>query len=207
MSTILTSTALNARGKLRFEPMQVEQGELLLISGQSGCGKSTLLRLCNGSLLPDSGEITFKGKLLSQYAPLELRRDVLLVLQRVYLMQGSIEENFESFYQLCSLPVPSKEKREQYLKLCCFSGDESQLCSALSGGEQQRVYLAIMLSFEPSICLLDEPTASLDPQTATQFMHNLKHWMTEKDITTLMVSHDTSLQSFADRVLNLMPSS
>ncbi len=200
---ILQWSALQARGKLHYGAGELHQGEIVMIQGSSGCGKSTLLRLLNGSLVPDVGEIHYKGENVRSLAPLPLRHDISLILQRTYLMAGSVEDNFKSFYEYRDLSAPSSQFMQRYLHLCCYTGELGTASTQLSGGEQQRVFLAIMLSFSAPIILLDEPTAALDHTTSHLLFQQLKDWVRESKTSLIFVSHDSSLACFADRIITI----
>ncbi len=204
---MLQWSAMQAYGTLSYEAGTLAQGEAVMIQGASGSGKSTLLRLLNGSLLPDSGDIIYEGKDIRLHNPLELRRSISLILQRIYLTAGSVEENFASFYSYRALAAPSQDEMRSYLDLCCYEGELDTAVTQLSGGEQQRVYLAIMLSFEPPIIFLDEPTAALDEATSHKLLQNITKWVQERAASLVFITHDSSLAAFASRVLHISPKS
>ena len=178
---------------INYPDINIRAGEITFISGESGCGKSTFLSLLNGTRDDYQGTIHYKGGDLRTYDPLTLRQDVLLVSQSTYLFGGTIMENFAIFYGYRNLPTPSAETMECYLKLCSIFMPLSTHCQNLSGGEKQRVYLAIFLSFGAQTFLLDEPTAALDDQNAHTILSNICQFCVNKNITLVVVSHNIAL--------------
>lgn len=151
-----------------------------------------------------SGSIAYNGQQLENYKPIELRRQVLLVSQLAYLFDKSIKENFEEFYTYRNLPVISDDEINEYLKICCINFTIDSSCSNMSGGERQRVYLAICISFLPKVLMLDEPTSALDDKNAKAVLQNIKDFSIQNDITLIVVSHNNSLaSSFADNIITL----
>lgn len=190
--------------KINYDSIEIFSNQTSFIIGGSGTGKSTLLHLLNATISPESGEILYEKKPLEQWDTLELRREVLLVSQQIYLFDGTIEENFERFYKYRKTPLPSKEKFRYYLALCMADFPLDTLCAKLSGGERQRVYLAIFLSFQPKVLLLDEPTSALDDKTASELFENLIALRKEKENTIIVVSHDQQLkEQFAEEIIRI----
>jgi putative ABC transport system ATP-binding protein len=187
---------------IRYTSINILSEEVTFIQGESGCGKSTLLKLFNATLTPDSGEILYQGTNLDNLDTITLRQEVMLVSQSVFLFSGSIKDNFREFYRYRGKVIISNEEMERFLRLCCSEFSLDTICDTMSGGERQRVYLAIFLSFLPKVLLLDEPTSALDGRTAKELMTNLTGYCKEQHITLVVVSHDTTLaKEYADHII------
>jgi putative ABC transport system ATP-binding protein len=157
------------------------------ILGPSGSGKSTLLRLLNRLADPDGGTISYRGRPLSTYDPLALRREVALVPQLPALLQGSVESNLAYAARLAG--------RELDVARCLrlaglgpeFAGRD---VAKLSVGEQQRAMLGRALAQEPEVLLLDEPTSALDHAARDAIEAALAELRRELEISIVLVSHD-----------------
>lgn len=187
-----------------YPEINIEEGETVFVTGESGCGKTTLLRLLGGLLSPDRGVIEYKGADISALNPVKHRRDVLLVNQNVFLFEGTIEDNFREYYSYREEKCPEKDEIRKYLEVCCVPFGAEDKCDNMSGGEKQRVFEAVCLSFMPKVLMLDEPTSALDEKNSRQLMENIKAFCKENGITLIVVSHDGSVtQEFADRIIAL----
>lgn len=203
LQPILTTRDLSFAG-IRYPDIAFQRQEINVICGPSGCGKSTLLRLCNRTLVPATGQICLDGQDIRTCDPLQLRRNVLLAGQEVFLFEGSIADNFRQFYALRELPEPPQSGMRRFLALCACPLSTDSPCGALSGGERQRVFLAVCLSFVPRVLLLDEPTSALDGDTARRFMTNLRDFAAQHGMSVILVSHDRELAArFAGNLLEL----
>ena len=204
MDSILSISGLSFQDMIYYPDLQIETNQPTFITGPSGSGKSTLLRLFNGTLTQSSGEIYYNGKDTMQLDTIQLRKEILLVGQSVFLFEKSIRENFMEYYRYREEKAPSDEQMRSILEICCVDFPLEKDCTSMSGGEKQRVYIAIFLSFLPKILMLDEPTSALDAHNGFQLMNNLLAFCKEKQITTIVVSHDGSLtQQFAHSVFTI----
>jgi len=196
---LFTLENVNYLDILQYPDLIISAGKTTFLCGESGTGKSTLLRLCNGTLSPTVGEVSYLGKRITDYDPISLRRDVLLVGQSVYLFDQSIADNFKEYYTYRDLPAPDAETMRDYLHICAAPFPLESMCQTLSGGERQRVFLAIHLSLKPNVLLLDEPSSALDEKTAETLMGNIKSHCEAKGISLVVVSHDKGLAAiYAD---------
>jgi putative ABC transport system ATP-binding protein len=174
------------------------------VCGESGCGKSTLLKLFNGTASADGGEVLYRGKPVEGYDPVELRREVLLCGQAAYLFAGNVRDNFAEYYRYRDLPCPADNVIQSFLETCAARFPLDAPCATMSGGEGQRVFAAICLSFRPSVLLLDEPTSALDDETAVAAMTGISAFCRENGIALVVVSHNRALaERFAGNVLTL----
>lgn len=203
MQPILSTHDLSFAG-IRYPDTAFQRQGINIICGPSGCGKSTLLRLCNRTLVPDTGQVCLDGRDVRTCDPLQLRHDVLLAGQEIFLFDGSIADNFRQFYALRDISEPQQGGMRRFLDLCACRLPVDCPCGTLSGGERQRVFLAICLSLVPRVLLLDEPTSALDSDTACRLMTNLRDFAAQHGMSLLVVSHDRELTSrFADTLLEL----
>ncbi len=199
--TLKTVTFLDA---VTYPDINIQPDTATFITGESGCGKSTLLKLLNGSAKPTSGMVTYCGKDINHCDPVKHKREVLLAGQNVYLFDDTVANNFKTFHAYRELPAPQPEDVALYLRTCCAEFPLDSLCTTMSGGERQRIYLAICLSFMPRVLMLDEPTAALDDATAFRFFKQVKAFAQENNITLLTVCHNQALaQAFADHLIVL----
>lgn len=189
---------------IRYPALSFTANTFTFITGRSGCGKSTYLKLLNRLIIPAKDTIFFKDIPIENYDILDYRRKVLLIPQNVYLLPGSIIDNFSFYYENREEPLPNEETLKYYLSLCCIAKPLSENCDHLSGGERQRIFLAIFLSFTKDVVLLDEPTAALDEKTSALLMKNLRSFCAENQITAICVSHNQALvENFADNIIKL----
>lgn len=203
LQPILTTHDLSFAGT-RYPDITFQRQGINVICGPSGCGKSTLLRLCNRTLVPTTGQVCLDGRDVRSLDPLQLRRDILLAGQEVFLFDGSIADTFRQFYALRELPEPRPGGMRRFLDLCACPLSVDSPCGALSGGERQRVFLAVCLSFVPRVLLLDEPTSALDGATAHRLMASVRDFAAQHGMSVLLVSHDRELAArFADSLLEL----
>lgn len=204
MALFYSGEGLWAVGKIIYPAISIEKGDMTFLTGPSGCGKSTYLRMLNRTLLPDQGQLFFEGKALPDYDVLSYRRKVLRIPQEPFLFDGSIQDNFNRYYETAGYSVPYADAIKEALELACLPISILTDCATLSGGERQRVFLALFLSFMPQVLLLDEPTAALDETTATLFFTNLKKHCLVHGITPVCICHQADLvKAFADRVICL----
>ncbi|MBE2898714.1 ABC transporter ATP-binding protein [Pasteurellaceae bacterium 20609_3] len=201
----LDNLCYSAQTCLRYPNVSIAPGQVTFLQGPSGAGKSTLFRLLNATLTPFSGTIFYQGQDIATLDTITLRREILLVNQRLYLFPGSIRDNFNQFYHYLGKVPLSDEEMAPYLALSQAQqfGLDSD-CSHLSGGEQQRVFIAIALSLKPTVLLLDEPTSALDERLATQVVGDVLAFCQREGITPIVISHDEPLvQRFAQNSIHI----
>lgn len=195
---------VNFKDIIKYPDLSIEEGKVTFVVGKSGSGKSTLLSLLNKSKGYENGQIYYKDKNLSEYDSLALRKEVLVVSQHAYLFNTTIEENFKRFYQYREEQVCTKEQIKNLLKVCNLDFALDQDVTNMSGGEKQRLYIAVFLSFLPKVLLLDEPTSALDQKNAKIMLDNVIAFCKEKMITLVIISHDEKLvENYQENIISL----
>lgn len=168
---------------------EVEAVELTTLLGPSGSGKTTLLHLLNRLEAADDGQIFFQNKELRDWDVLALRQQVGLVFQRPVMLSGTVLENIAYGPRLRKMD-PVLPPIELLAMVGLDSSYLNRAANRLSGGEQQRVALARTLANGPSVLLLDEVTASLDPTAAMEVERLVLHLKKSLGLTVLWVTHD-----------------
>ena len=189
----VTKTYANGVTALRDVSLDVARSEVVVIVGPSGCGKSTLLRTINGLETIDSGTVTFDGRAL-EYTPSGLRQ----MRERV----GMVFQNYELFPHLSVednlLLAPRLVKHEPSVGLL---NRASALPRQLSGGQKQRAAIVRALMMEPEVVLLDEVTASLDPEMVREVLDVVLE-LARDGMTLVLVTHEMDFaRAIADRIV------
>ncbi len=171
---------------------RINHGERIALVGANGAGKSTLLHLCCGILLPTAGEIIVGGVRVDNRGLRDIRRQVGIVFQNPddQLIMSSVEEEI-AFGPLNMGYPPEEVERltEQAMVQTSTTHLRTRPPYNLSGGEKKSVAIASVLSMEPSVILMDEPSASLDPRARRLMMELVEQF----GHTILLSSHDMSL--------------
>ncbi len=174
--------------------LKIEQGELVVLVGESGCGKTTTMRMINRLEDLTSGQILINGKDIMQQNPIELRRNIGYVIQKVGLFPHlTVSKNIATVPMLEKKPKEEIEKRTlELLELVDLPPDEykDRYPNELSGGQQQRIGVARALANDPAIILMDEPFSALDPLTRDQLQNELLKLQKELHKTIVFVTHD-----------------
>jgi putative ABC transport system ATP-binding protein len=192
---------------LRSVGFELGRGETTSLTGVSGSGKSTLISLLAGLMLPDAGRIVFDGEDISgldeaERARLRARR-VGIVLQSGNLIPFlTAVENVELAIDLAGGDRAGARARELLSELG-LSRRLNHLPHRMSGGEAQRVSVAMALANEPDLLLADEVTGELDSSSAEQVMSVILDAWRERGLTVLFVTHSPELAGRAQRRLHL----
>ncbi len=169
---------------------KVLEGELITIIGPSGSGKSTFLSLMNRMSDPDSGSLFFKGQPYHHINVLELRRKIGMVFQMPVMLNGSVRDNLLTGPKLFKQTLTEQEIDSLLEQTALPRSIKDQTAHSLSGGQKQRVALARALANHPEILLLDEVTASLDPNSALEIEDLIQTLHTNEGKTILWVTHN-----------------
>ena len=186
--------------------LSVEKGEFMAIIGSSGSGKSTFLNMLGGLDRPSAGKLFVDNKNLFTMTENELveykRNTVGFVWQnnaRNLLPYLSAFDNICMPMQIASTKE-RKERAAMLLDLVGLSHKRNSKLQSLSGGEQQRIAIAIALSNNPKVLLADEPTGSVDSKTAAYIFDVFNRLNKELGQTIIVVTHDVSLSKKVSRV-------
>ena len=199
-------TAVHAVRDVSF---QTKPGEFIAIVGPSGSGKTTLLAMIGGLLAPTSGAILVNGRDIARMGSSELvryrRESVGFVFQANNLVPYLTgRENMLLVQAIAGGNAAAARRRAaQLLEELGISGRAKALATALSGGERQRVAIGRALMNDPELVLVDEPTANLDSERGRQVVQSLIAEVRSRGKLGIMVTHDTEMAAFADRVLAL----
>ena len=187
--------------------LEIRKGEFMVLCGASGCGKSTLLRLLKRELAPEgekSGEIIFCGKEQSTLSEREAACEIGYVLQNPENQIVTDKVWHELAFGLENMGVPTPVIRRRVAEMACFFGIDDwfrKKTTELSGGQKQLLNLASILSMQPKLLILDEPTSQLDPIAASDFIHTLSKINKELGLTILLTEHRLEeVFPLADRV-------
>lgn len=201
--------------------LTVEDGELMAIVGNSGSGKSTLLNMFGGLDRPSAGQLFVDGKNLLKMTPKEMteykRSTVGFVWQnpaRNLIPYLTAQENVEIPLEISGKkvsmmpPLPGgkvcrsgKERAGALLELVGLSHRKKSRLTELSGGEQQRVAIAIALANDPKLLLADEPTGAVDSKTTNELLRLFQQLNRELGLTVVIVTHDRLVSSFVNRAV------
>lgn len=214
---VLQTTNLKREYRVGREPIvalgsvdiSIHKGEFVAIMGASGSGKSTLLNLLGGLDQPTAGKVLLDGHDLSKYNEEQLatiRREKMgFIFQRHDLFSVlTVRENVEFPMLLNDVPAEKRRARsEQLLNLVQLADKADSLPEELSGGQQQRIGIARALANEATILLADEPTGNLDSATSEDIIDSLIALKQSRNLTLIMVTHDSEVAAHADRILQL----
>ncbi len=180
---------------LRNISFTVQQGQFVILCGPSGCGKSTLLRHLKSCLTPHglfSGEIRYQGKLLDEMSQREQAQQIGYVLQSPENQVVTDKVWHELAFGLESLGYDTPTIRRRVAEIAAFFGIENWFyknVTELSGGQKQLLSLASVMAMQPSVLVLDEPTAQLDPIAAADFLALLGKINRELGTTIILTEH------------------
>ena len=182
----------------------IDKGEFVVVVGPSGAGKTTVLNILGGMDTVTSGKVFVDGENIAKYSQKKLtgyrRDDIGFVFQFYNLVPNlTAKENVELALQICKEPLDA----ECVLKEVGLGERLNNFPAQLSGGEQQRVYIARALAKNPKLLLCDEPTGALDYQTGKAILKLLQDTCREKKMTVIVITHNSALTPMADRVIKI----
>ncbi len=185
----------------------VETGELMAIIGNSGSGKSTLLNMLGGLDRPSAGKLLVDGHDLLKFNDQQLIKYKRDTVGFIWQNNGrnlvpflTAQQNVEMPMQLTG-KLNTRSRALQLLDMVGLLNRRNNKLSQLSGGEQQRVAIAIALGNNPKLLLADEPTGSVDSKTAAAVLDVFRELNTTLGITVVIVTHDRQVSRKVDRVV------
>jgi iron complex transport system ATP-binding protein len=187
----------------------LECGALRALLGPNGSGKTTLLKVLTGILPPSGGTVSYEGTNLKKMARREIAKRIALVPQEMNLQFGFTIQQMVMLGRtphVHALAGASKHDRiiaQEMMEMTEIEGMRERVVTELSGGEQQRVVIAMALAQEPQVLLLDEPTVHLDINHQIEILELLRRLNRERGLTVLATMHDLNLAAlyFDDLVL------
>ena len=187
---------------LRGLNLEIWPGEIVVLLGPSGSGKSTLLNIMGGLDHATSGHLFFKDTELTRLDDRSLttyrRRHVGFVFQFYNLVPSlTAYENVALVTEIAESPM----RPDEALAIVGLDGRKDHFPAQLSGGEQQRVAIARAIAKQPEVLLCDEPTGALDSKTGILVIEALLSINAQLGTTTVIITHNASIQDVADRVL------
>ncbi len=209
---IIASDIIKSYGEvkvLRGINLQIQQGEIVSITGRSGAGKSTLLHILGTLDNADSGDLTIRDQSISKLSEKALAKfrneNVGFVFQFHHLLQEfTALENVCIPAYIASKSVPETEKRaKQLLEYLGLKDRIQHKPGQLSGGEAQRVAVARALINQPAVIFADEPTGNLDKASSENLHQLFLQLRQDFNHTFVIVTHNTDLAAMSDREIIL----
>lgn len=191
--------------------LTLREGEITALVGASGSGKSTLLTIAAGLQPASGGKVLFEEKNMITMSPEQVRKiracKFGFVFQFAHLVPFlTVEEQLMLMLDVSELKIKKGEQKaeiDKVLKLVGMDHRKKAYPSSLSGGEKQRVAIARAIIHKPKVLFADEPTASLDSKRSKDVMLLIRDLTKTLNITTLIVTHDEEMLSFADRIIKM----
>ncbi|WP_295808065.1 type I secretion system permease/ATPase [uncultured Nitratireductor sp.] len=204
-TAVFTYGDLSARPALTVKELNIAAGEKIAVLGKNGAGKSTILQALSGMLEPLSGEVTLDSLALGHIDPADVRRDVGLLTQNARLFHGTIRDNV-------TIGAPHASQEALFEALAMVGADDfirrlpkgldhpvQEGGLGLSGGQRQSLLLARLLIRQPTIVLLDEPTAAMDEATERQFIKRFRDWSADR--TVVIATHRMRILELVERIV------
>ncbi len=189
--------------------LTVNRGEMISVIGKSGSGKSTLMNIIGGLETPSAGQITVAGQALSDMTEREMVRYRKKTIGFVWQKSGrnlfpylTALENIEFPMSYTKRSGRERKKRAmQLIELVGMAHKKDSYPMQMSGGEQQRIAIAVALANEPEVLLADEPTGAVDSKTSAHILSLFRTLNKSLHLTIIIVTHDLKLAEQVDRVL------
>lgn len=181
--------------------MDVKKGEIIALLGSSGCGKTSTLRMIAGFEETSRGKIHLGGREVQTLPP--VKRHVAMAFEGYSLYPTvSVRDNIAFALKAARLPAEQVKRRvDEVARMLEIDDILDRMPNSLSGGQQQRASLARALIRDADLYLLDEPMGQLEPQLRTLLRGRIKHFLKERGMTAILVTHDqTEANALADRI-------
>ncbi|RAM49792.1 MAG: ABC transporter ATP-binding protein [Hapalosiphonaceae cyanobacterium JJU2] len=189
--------------------LEINPGEIVLMTGPSGSGKTTLLSLIGGLRSVQEGSLKFLGRELyraSQTKLVSIRRSIGYIFQAHNLLEFlTARQNVQMAVEL-NKNISQKEaiaKAEDILRAVGLGQRINYYPDSLSGGQKQRIAIARALVNNPALVLADEPTAALDKQSGRDVVELMQRLAKEQGTSILLVTHDNRILDIADRIVEM----
>ena len=200
--------------KIEVSDIKITQGSKIAISGKSGSGKTTLIHLISGILKPQSGEILFFDKSITDMNENDIRKhrisNIGFIFQEFELLDYlNVVDNLVLPYKInksLSLDEEIKDKAKEIANRIGIGNKLDQHPKQLSGGERQRLAIARALITSPPLIIADEPTGNLDDKTSKIVMDEITDQVSYTNSTLIMISHNNELISSFDEIIDIQES-
>ena len=200
--------------KIEISDIKITQGSKIAISGKSGSGKTTLIHLISGILKPQSGEILFYDKSITDMNDKEIRKhrisNIGFIFQEFELLEYlNVMDNLILPYKINKslvLDAEIKDKAKEIANRIGIGNKLDQHPKQLSGGERQRLAIARALITSPPLIIADEPTGNLDEKTSNIVMDEITDQVSYTNSTLIMISHNNELISSFDEIIDIQES-
>ncbi len=186
--------------------LELQRGEITCLVGPSGCGKSTIVSLIAGLMRPDEGQVCFDGQDLAELTDTE-RAHLRATRLGIVLQAGNLLPFLtagENVALAARLAGRATQQVRELLEQVGVASRVNHLPRRLSGGEAQRVALAVALVSAPDLLLADEAVGQLDAETAQLVLGTLERTCREEGRAVLLVTHNAEVAARAGRVLRLV---
>jgi putative ABC transport system ATP-binding protein len=189
--------------------LTIRRNETVLIKGRSGAGKSTLLNMMGGLVMPSSGKVLFKGTNLAEMKN-NMLSSILLNEIGIIFQSFNLLPTYTIFENIEIALAPKKQNRElikkeimSHLEQFDLGDKYNLLPTQLSVGQQQKAAIVRTLIKQPSVIFADEPTGSVDTESASEILGYLIDLKNKRDITLILASHGNIPDKYADRLIIL----
>ncbi len=181
--------------------LEVQGSKIIVLLGVNGAGKTTLMRIMSGLENADSGQLLFNNQSIDCKS---LRRVSTLVFQKSAMFSTNVYDNLAYGLRIRKVPKDQiKQKVAEALQAVRLSGFEKRRAKKTSGGEQQRLALARAFLLEPHVLLLDEPTANLDPNSASIIERAIVDRKNSERIIVMATHNLTQARRIADEIVHI----
>jgi lipopolysaccharide export system ATP-binding protein len=205
---ILKSTNLiktyNGRTVVSQVSFDVAEGEIVGLLGRNGAGKTTSFRMTIGMIRPDGGQVVFNGQDVTKLPMYQRAQRGMgyLAQESSVFRRLSVEDNLKAILETRPLKTAERQIRaEELMQQFDLLKNRTQLASTLSGGERRKLEIARALISEPSLILLDEPFAGVDPVAVEEFQQEIRKLRDEHEISMLITDHNVhNVLAVCDRV-------
>jgi putative ABC transport system ATP-binding protein len=189
--------------------LDIQAGEIVIMTGPSGSGKTTLLSLIGGLRACQSGNLMVINRELcgaTQSQLVQVRQQIGYIFQSHNLLNSlTAQENVEMSLELHP-KIPWRDRKQKAKNMLIQVGLGNHITDypdRLSGGQKQRVAIARALAINPKIILADEPTAALDKKSGRDVVELMQRLAKEQGCTILLVTHDNRILDIADRIIEM----